>query len=414
MATITGLKLSELSTLLLGTTGTLTYVSTANQSFKMSMGALYNTINKFYISGNYQPKIEDWRFVHKTGDELITGDKYFVNSIYTPLIYSLSDPVGTTTALTVDINNKLLFTNEGLVNSLDWNTGYLKDLTSIISVDWNNRILSGNWSADNLQISGHNVITGNSSTTYLSGFTDSFLVHRYGTESITGAKTFDGTVAFNSITTYIGPALFNNVLNANGGITTDIMTGNSIWNTTFSNTRSLSADFSNRQLIADNSPSSNNQVTLDWQNRVLSGLEWTASGLNVTNSLSGSYIRAPLISGDTQRMKVDFNHCTLNHKNASLGVVNLIDTGLYFIGHTSGTQGFHILGAEIRTDPSDTITPFAFNIVDNLRNVVISTVTGRQASNSRTDRWLFSNGFDNHISRLSLFGYYEYAEGFVG
>lgn len=435
MPTITGLKLSELSTLSLGSTGTYTYVSAANQSFKMPMVALYDTLDRFFISGDYQPKIEDWRFVHRSGNESITGNKTFVGTISVATInntgISLTNINVEDAILKDQLNtNSVLWQDRKLVNSnhiatVVWESGKLFNSSNVCTTDWQNRILSGNWNANNLQISGKNVVTGDASLNYLSGFIENNFVHNYGNETINGQKTFAGDITFsNNLSIFNGTAsLFFNEIVCNGGITFNDITGNYI-----SQGSSRVIDLGSRQLKHDNN------TTIDWQNRILSGSTWIASGLNVTN-LSGTYIRSPLISGELQRMSVDFNHITLNHKNGLFGLVNAAETGLYYIGNTTGTFGFNVLGANIRFASTSATFPCSFNIKDNLGNIVVSNVTGTQNQSSHTDRWHFNHSnvtgmmlvnpnraFFVHITSganasqlatISLFGYYEYLEGFV-
>lgn len=78
MATITGLRLSELTQLSLGTTGTKFYaVTSSNNSFWIAEKNLYQTMYNLHLSGVFQPKNEDWRFIHVTGNETLTGTKIF-------------------------------------------------------------------------------------------------------------------------------------------------------------------------------------------------------------------------------------------------------------------------------------------------------------------------------------------------
>lgn len=78
MATITGQRLSELTRMDLGGTGTKFYaVSSNNNSFYISEKDLYQTLYSLHLSGAFQPKNEDWRFLHVTGNETVTGTKTF-------------------------------------------------------------------------------------------------------------------------------------------------------------------------------------------------------------------------------------------------------------------------------------------------------------------------------------------------
>jgi hypothetical protein len=77
---------------------------------------------------------------------------------------------------------------------LDWNAKTL--LTNVgpaVTVDWQNRILSGQWNVESLQISGKSV--GGSS----SSIDETYLVHKTGAETISGNKAFvnDGILSGN-------------------------------------------------------------------------------------------------------------------------------------------------------------------------------------------------------------------------
>ena len=79
-ANVTGLKVTELGTMTDGTTGSMFHiVSSAGNSYKMYERDFYSMVNRLHISGEYTSKAEDWRFIHKSGTEKITGAKTFVN-----------------------------------------------------------------------------------------------------------------------------------------------------------------------------------------------------------------------------------------------------------------------------------------------------------------------------------------------
>lgn len=186
MATITGLKLSELSSLILGSTGTLFYAATASaSSYKITERDLYNTLNILHISGAYQPKNEDWRFVHKTGTENITGTKNFATNIGTRFIndYTGEDLAihvdnrklhNSSSSTTVDWQNKYLYST---VSSVNWGDRLLSDDDENITLDWQNRRLTGNWVLNNEPI-----VTGNK------------VVYTTGNQTISGIKTFSNAI----------------------------------------------------------------------------------------------------------------------------------------------------------------------------------------------------------------------------
>jgi hypothetical protein len=152
MATITGQRLSNLATLAIGTTGTLFYAESAStNSFKMYEVGLYNTLYKLQLSGNFQPKNEDWRFVHTTGIETITGNKTFASQINTNYFVEQNGNLGTSTFIFMP-------------------SGWCISPGALTSLDWNNKILSGNWKNQTLQSSGIygiNITGGNIKTTYI-------------------------------------------------------------------------------------------------------------------------------------------------------------------------------------------------------------------------------------------------------
>lgn len=194
MATITGLRLSQLSLLSLGSTGTSFYVSpAAGGSYRIFEKDLYNTLNVLHISGEYQPKSQDWRFVHKSGTESITGTKTFASNIKSPGITSNSNnsSISLTSAYISDTSlrqsirweDRLLADTYNTIaggRSVDWQNRYLHDSTAgdnygidpsgTVSLDWNNRILSGNWGIQNLQIHGN--ITSSTNFTYRTGISN--------------------------------------------------------------------------------------------------------------------------------------------------------------------------------------------------------------------------------------------------
>lgn len=168
MATITGQRLSELQTLALGSTGTLFYAASANtNSYKISEVDLYNTLYTLHLSGVFQPKNEDWRFAHKTGTESITGAKTFVTTLgafgglstTTILATSLSQFQRTLFNQAMDIYGDALFHNDVLDTSIS-GLVYIKDTGNTNAIHISNRLLSGTWSAQKLQISGVDVLTG--------------------------------------------------------------------------------------------------------------------------------------------------------------------------------------------------------------------------------------------------------------
>ena len=112
-ATITGQRLTELTFLQVGATGTRLFAVSQNGTlaYQMTLSGLNDTLTGLFLNNTYQPKIEDWRFVHKTGAESITGIKTFANA---PIISGVRD---LNSDLAVDINEKNLIGGWTLENS---------------------------------------------------------------------------------------------------------------------------------------------------------------------------------------------------------------------------------------------------------------------------------------------------------
>lgn len=318
MSNITGLKLSQLQSLGLGSTGTLFYAASAgNNSYKISEKDLYQTLYKLHLSGVFQPKDEDWRFVHKTGDESITGVKTFVNPIEASEIH-----LDGNTDLKIDMINQIIYDENGSTSIdwlnrylnvpgagavVDWHNQLLQDLFGVVSIDWDHRILSGNWIGQNLnlnslKISGNYVVTGNntvdSQINALSGYVDAFTVHRINQERISGAKTFINNITFSGgITTFYPQPPKAQAVN-------DVFSNNGI---SFLNDYLIVDDGGAQKVMVDWSGglliNGLGDTRLDWKNKILSGT-WGyqgLSGINLTghNITAMHELAAPIISAAT-------------------------------------------------------------------------------------------------------------------
>ena len=194
MSTITGLKLTQMGVLSLGSTGSRFYVvSAGGSSFQMYEKDLYNTLNTLHVSGAYQPKSEDWRFVHTSGNEYVTGVKRFASSINSDLITSYSN-LSIHTPI-VNILGATLLPRAGLGTSLDWS----------------GRILSGNW-VKNGQYILTNIDSGN-----LYNLTTGF----------SGQANLNYATISNLVTT--GYNNYNNDINISGNL---VLTGSNLYNLT--------------------------------------------------------------------------------------------------------------------------------------------------------------------------------------
>lgn len=174
---ITGLKVTELTNLSLGSTGTRVYaVSAAGNSYQMSMNGLSDTLSGLYFNNIYQPKAEDDRFVHTTGDEIIYGGKSytdnqhhtghlygqeyipdtyrwyilqdgsarFVNQVEIPYIKNVNS------ATAVSLSDSILYDFNSTF-SVDWGSRYLQKSDNSISLNWEDRIISGVWNIQQLR-----------------------------------------------------------------------------------------------------------------------------------------------------------------------------------------------------------------------------------------------------------------------
>ncbi len=271
MSLVTGLRLAELNALSLGSTGSRFYIVSANgQNFQIYEKDLFTTLDKFHISGAYQSKLEDWRFIHKTGTESITGSKTFINTILAR--GSISD--------------------DGAKNFIDFPNALMGSFVPGVgnTVQWSGRHLLGTWDADNLTIGGLPIDQGQN------------VVHITGTESISGNKLFlyaDGTTAIDTNGALYDSAggesvqwNFRTLRDNLGrvsldweGYTTYDVGGNPtiLWNSRrliSENGSATTVDWANRALYDDAFSTS-----VDWQNKILSDtsnipvLDWANKNL---------------------------------------------------------------------------------------------------------------------------------------
>ena len=365
MATITGLKLTQLNNLALGSTGTRLYVvSAAGSSFQMYEKDLYTTLNTLHVSGAYQPKFEDWRFVHKSGAESITGSKTFVSANTfdgTTTFKSnmfISGYIGASPFFIQGVNpNSSILVPYGLLlatganYSVSWSGRKLYTDQNIasnigdISLDWNNRILSGNnWtknfqyiltSADSgnlvvdsystgnvlnnriISLSGDLYSTGNNLQTQvntlttnlyttglnshnnsinlsgrlyttgstldnkinsLSGYSDGFLVHKTGSETISGNKYFSAAGGLR-------------VVGLNNGIADITVDPNNY--TLIDNNPFTSVEWNAKQLL------NGGNIRLDWDALKISGNWQVATSFLPTGLISPGTIGQLTISGSS-------------------------------------------------------------------------------------------------------------------
>lgn len=256
MATITGLRLSQLQALTLGSTGTLFYAASANSnSYRIYEKDLYNTLYTLHLSGALQPKNEDWRFVHITGNESITGEKTFVNNVSMEGFLSVQGQISTPliedqgiAGINIYYSNGLIKDSNVLNTLIDCVNRNLYGVDgSTITLDWGNRRLSGQWDVQDLTISGQPIATGNLN------FIANKMVLTTGNQNISGQKTFFGPTIF------YNPAYSVNYLNFQSGT-------NGYLN--FSDNSSIETIHTVNRTTRD----STNAVSIDWENKRLSGI----------------------------------------------------------------------------------------------------------------------------------------------
>lgn len=266
MAIITGLRLSELQKVSLATTGTLFYISAANDSFSITETALYNTLDKFHISGSYQPKNEDWRFIHRTGNQDVTGilNASTFGSINPGLGYSLDTTngyikdVSGNTSIVID---RVLLGLNGDNLSLNWGERKLYNQSSQVTLDWDNKILTGNWVAQNLSITG----------------TQNHLVHTTGSENILGSKKFNNSLFANIIRNTGNPLIGLDLTTGNLNDRLSLVSLNWQDRILLDSLGNTVANWNNRILNSNSAT-----TTIDWNNRVLSG-SWNVNSMTINN-----------------------------------------------------------------------------------------------------------------------------------
>lgn len=223
----------------------------------------------------------DARYVNITGNETVDGKKTFSDITYIDKIESIinKEEAGPR----IYVNSGLLYDWNGSLIA-NWSDGLLLSNPTTTSLDWKNRILSGDWNIlGTIRISGNSVATGESAqgdfvtnTEFLqySGAADNRYVNITGNETINGNKTFNDIVYIDKIESLAnqeeaGPRVYVDaaeLYDING---------------------SLIANWSNGTLLSNSVTTS-----LDWKNRILSG-NWNIlgslrmSGVSVSTGSNG-------------------------------------------------------------------------------------------------------------------------------
>lgn len=223
----------------LALTGQITLTHAQNNAINLS-GRLFVTGSTLDNKINSVSGWADNSLVHKVGDENISGSKTF----FSPIKFSLGGtefsevgPTGFRSLVglaSVDLANNFLTDTNG-IDSVIWFGRLLKNTANQTSLDWQNRILSGEWIVsstgnDPLTIINHQRLSGFSGQVLsqiiasgkrawddavnlsgrlfatgsfldnkinsLSGQVDGVFVHRTGNEIISGDKTWSGNAYF--------------------------------------------------------------------------------------------------------------------------------------------------------------------------------------------------------------------------
>jgi hypothetical protein len=162
MATITGLRLEELSRLSLATTGAKIYTtSSAGNSYQMTFNDFYNNLYRLYLSGNLIPQTNYYDFVNRTDDQLVTGIKTFEQ-----IVLSLGGSIGNANSNYIAFDSPApgMYVSGAISPTLDWVSCFTKDRSNALSMNWSDRLLTGNWTAQSISIP--NVLTSSSRELY--------------------------------------------------------------------------------------------------------------------------------------------------------------------------------------------------------------------------------------------------------
>lgn len=313
MATITGLRLEQLSRLISAPTGNKLYtVSPSNNSYYITMYDFGRSIDSLFISGNYISSSDADNYVKLTDDQYVTGIKTFQSFLYAPAIYNWGPYLNG-----IDLNNGNLLANNGYIPTVDWVTMQLKDINENVALNWgqsttSGRLLTGNWKAQSLTIplsfdsinrrlvdSTNNTAftwaaAGNTSTVDLS-----VEQHFYVDGKINTEETYlqNGS---NIVLDFGQNQLLGNKWSISGAIMDKVYYGSEttpiiefatkslndtdtvvslLWNERYlvSSDEGYSLDWDNR-ILND----STQMPSLDWNNKILSGV-WYANILNFNN-----------------------------------------------------------------------------------------------------------------------------------
>lgn len=184
--------------------------------------------------------------VFTTGDQTISGNKSFAN----PLVVS-----GNISAVGANIIANNYANGAGSV-IIGAGSRVAVDSGAGISVDWQNRILSGFWNVQSLTISGVGIITANQTGNFLTSGNLTNMVYTTGDQAISGNKSFaNSVVVTGNITAAGGNVIAANYQNSTGG--TVLGAGS--------------------RVLLD----VGGNVSEDFTNRILSGT-WTAQALNLS------------------------------------------------------------------------------------------------------------------------------------
>lgn len=265
---IIGLQLHQLQRLLSATTGIKLYVASAsNNSYYMNLNDFSSSFDRLYISGNYLPSRSGSYYVNRYDDQVITGIKYFIDEVYTPNLVGFDGNFGITRNY-INVLNGELYKSGDLNYGLSWFDRICKDSSNVVAINWQDRLLSGAWTAQSLTIPNN---------------FDS--VNRKLTNSL-GAEVFNwnlGTVTVSVPLTVSSTTELDNKIN-----TSSMILGTGAGTATI--------EWGNSKLV------NSGVAALDWKNKIISG-DWTFNGNYSTfNSVPVAYSGVNFYHGGFFRM----------------------------------------------------------------------------------------------------------------
>lgn len=208
--------------------------------------SVYQSGQSIIFSGNSGVIQNVANVVFATGDQSISGNKNFLNTVnisgdvsVTGLLRVDNIVAVSDSDIRVDTFNRQLLDNQPFP-SVDWGQ-YLLLFNGNTSLDWQNQILSGTWNIQNLNVNG---IPVNKNVIFVTG-----------NQVISGNKSFSSSI----------------IVTGNVTATSNVSAGN------YQNSAGANIIGANSRVLLD----SGLAISVDWQNRILSGT-WNAQNLLIS------------------------------------------------------------------------------------------------------------------------------------